>query len=165
MVKEVHASAGADFLDYILTDAIATPAEHEAVYAEAFMALPLPLLPNSHRSHYPLDSVDRGPACAWGRRTAVLALYEHYKLDPDLFTRWLNVLEALREGPEGGGRGVLVIQDGAFPAISLPVLREYQHRVRRQRTGAILARSGKSGKDVYYVWVYGYVCTCICMYM
>ena len=98
----MHASAGADFLDYILTDAIASPAEHEAVYTEAVMALPLPLLPNSHRSHYPLEKMDRGLSCAWGRRTAVLALYEHYKLDPDLFTRWLRVLEALRDEPEGG---------------------------------------------------------------
>ena len=141
MVKEVHASAGADFLDYILTDAIASPVEHEAVYTEAVMALPLPLLPNSHRSHYPLEKMDRGPSCAWGHRTAVLALYEHYKLDPDLFTRWLHVLEALRDEPEGGVGAVLVIQDGAFPALSLPVLREYQRRVRRQRTGAISARS------------------------
>jgi hypothetical protein len=162
-IKEVHGSSGAPFIDYILSDLIALPPEHALVYTESLLAMPPPLLPNSHRSLYPLPLTSLTPpaaaerTCEWRpNATAVLALYEHYKLDPHLFRRWLAVLRQLRPptsprdrrdddddevvveeeerrgargagaswaGGRGGGGYVLVLQQGAYPALTNRVLR------------------------------------------
>ena len=112
MVKEVHATSGAPFMDYIIADRVALPPEYAPLFVEAVLSLPPSFLPNSHRSNYPsVSSVTMHPSrtlrgagereregegeedCEWGAdKVALLALYEHYKLDPRLFQRWVSLV-------------------------------------------------------------------------
>jgi len=119
VVKEVHATSGAPFIDYILSDFVAVPPEHASLFAESFLAMPPSLLPNSHRSNYKLHLLQQHHEhmeCEWDtKKVALLALYEHYKLDPLLFARWLSIVQMYNAS------SVLVVQEGAYPALSTPV--------------------------------------------
>ena len=86
VVKEVHATSGAPFLDYILADLVALPPEQAPLFVESVLAVPPSMLPNSHSTHYPTSTcphqLHHVPAeCEWpDKRVALLALYEHYKV-------------------------------------------------------------------------------------
>lgn len=130
-VKEVHATSGAAFFDYIVADAVALPPEHAPLFRESVLALPPSMLPNSHRALYPTGQARlheprapaAHPACEWDDgtgRVGLLALYEHYKVDPDAMATWLAIAKDTQ--------AALVMQAGAFPALTTPVLHERARR-------------------------------------
>jgi hypothetical protein len=159
-------------MDYIIADRVALPPEYAPWFVEAVLSIPPSLLPNSHRSNYPsIPSVTMHPSrtlrgggeregeeegeedCEWGAgKVALLALYEHYKLDPQLFQRWLSLVSAHVHQPEHIHQGenvlmtsettsftnesssspasaVLVLQEGAYPLLTTPVLRRLAAKV------------------------------------
>lgn len=130
----MHATSGAAFFDYIVADAVALPPEHAPLFVESVLALPPSLLPNSHSTLYAAGEAGgvqeqradgAHAACEWadatGRgRVGLLALYEHYKVEPGAMTTWLAIAKDTQ--------AALVMQAGAFPALTTPVLQE---RVRR----------------------------------
>ena len=153
-------------MDYIIADRVALPPEYAPLFVEAVLSMPPSLLPNSHRSNYPsVTSVTvhtsrtlRGAGeregegegeedCEWGAgKVALLALYEHYKLDPQLFQRWLSLVSehvhqgehvlmtsettfSTNESSSSPTSAVLVLQEGAYPLLTTPVLRRLAAKV------------------------------------
>jgi predicted O-linked N-acetylglucosamine transferase (SPINDLY family) len=82
---------GADFYDYILTDAFVTPPEQQRHFAERFMVLPHCYLPGDSRR-----AIDRPPTraeCALPDYGFVFCCFNaSYKILPDVFARWMRLL-------------------------------------------------------------------------
>ncbi|MDQ2962949.1 MAG: glycosyltransferase, partial [Pseudomonadota bacterium] len=82
---------GADFYDYILTDAFVTPPEQQPNFAERFMVLPHCYLPGDSRR-----SVDRTPTraeCGLPETGVVFCCFNSsYKILPGIFAAWMRLL-------------------------------------------------------------------------
>jgi predicted O-linked N-acetylglucosamine transferase (SPINDLY family) len=87
---------GADFYDYILTDAFVTPPEQQQYFAERFMVLPHCYLPGDSRR-----TIDRAPTraeCALPENGFVFCCFNaSYKILPDVFALWMRLLRRLPE--------------------------------------------------------------------
>jgi protein O-GlcNAc transferase len=85
-------TTGADFMDYILGDAVVTPPEHQAFYSEKIVALP--------DSFFPLDTGKR-MAAPPARAEAGLpetgfvfcCFNRNWKITPPVFNIWLRLLQ------------------------------------------------------------------------
>jgi predicted O-linked N-acetylglucosamine transferase (SPINDLY family) len=106
-MKEYIGTMGADYIQYLITDQIATPIEYEQYYTEKFIYMPHSFLANSfayqapHMSspQYTLPS-DNNPqinACgAYHTASFVFCnLNKQLKFQPDLFRQWLSILQAV----------------------------------------------------------------------
>jgi predicted O-linked N-acetylglucosamine transferase (SPINDLY family) len=82
---------GADFYDYILTDAFVTPPEQQSNFAERFMVLPHCYLAGDSRR-----SIDRTPTraeCGLPDTGVVFCCFNaSYKILPDVFALWMRLL-------------------------------------------------------------------------
>jgi len=85
------ATLGADFYDYILTDAFVTPPDQQQYFAERFMVLPHCYLPGDSRR-----AIDRPPTraeCALPADGFVFCCFNaSYKILPETFALWMRVL-------------------------------------------------------------------------
>ena len=96
-------SMGSQYVDYIVTDKVASPPQHEAWYSEKFLYLPESFFPVSHAFLYP----EVGDAAGDERRRLrakyglpkdgfVLASFNKFiKLDKHLWEVWMDLLKAI----------------------------------------------------------------------
>lgn len=96
-------SMGSQYVDYIVTDKVASPPQHEAWYSEKFLYLPESFFPVSHAFLYP----EVGDAAGAERRRLrakyglpkdgfVLASFNKFiKLDKHLWEVWMDLLKAI----------------------------------------------------------------------
>lgn len=91
-------SMGARFMDYMLTDALATPPDAAAAYDERFVVLPDSYILNSHQLRFqslPWDNAGKlRERYELGSEDDVLFCnFNHlFKITPDVFARWMAVL-------------------------------------------------------------------------
>lgn len=83
---------GADFIDYIVADAIVAPMEHQADYSEKIVHLPNTYQPNDRQrkiSDEPLTRAD----CGLPENAFVFCSFNNsYKLNPTMFDVWMHLL-------------------------------------------------------------------------
>lgn len=85
-------STGADFLDYIITDTIVTPAESQLYYSEYFVYLPDTYQINSQT--YCTSSTPSRKSCRLPENAFVYCSFaNHYKIEPTIFNIWMNLLK------------------------------------------------------------------------
>jgi len=86
-------TSGADFIDYLIGDAIVTPLEHEAHFSERIAQMPLCYQPND--SHRALPAPQ--PRAAWGlpaQSPVLCGFHQSYKISREVFHSWCRVLQA-----------------------------------------------------------------------
>lgn len=87
------ASTGADFIDYLITDGIVVPPEHERFYSEKLIRLPHCYQMNHRPS---LNGLSREHRTDWGlpeQGVVFCSFNQAYKLDADLFAVWMRILD------------------------------------------------------------------------
>lgn len=88
-------SMGADFIDWIITDRIVTPPETQAFYSEKFAYLPHCYQVNDRDQEIVEPSPTRA-ACGLPEGGVVFTCFcTHYKIDPLIWERWMNILKAV----------------------------------------------------------------------
>eukprot|EP00242_Pyramimonas_sp_CCMP2087_P002004 CAMPEP_0198229818 /NCGR_PEP_ID=MMETSP1445-20131203/114322_1 /TAXON_ID=36898 /ORGANISM="Pyramimonas sp., Strain CCMP2087" /LENGTH=735 /DNA_ID=CAMNT_0043910293 /DNA_START=97 /DNA_END=2304 /DNA_ORIENTATION=+ len=97
-------SYGSSFIDYIISDTVASPPSSSAGHVEKFLYIPNTFFPNSHKQIYPpphfgLQGIDRmamRQTLGVADDTFVLASFnKHLKLSQEMFQTWLDILEAV----------------------------------------------------------------------
>ncbi|MDX2109235.1 MAG: hypothetical protein SFY80_03235 [Verrucomicrobiota bacterium] len=85
-------TTGADYIDYFIVDAIVAPPEHRTHFTEALVTMPDCYLPADNRQ--PVDEVKPArQSCGLPDAAVILAAFHPaYKLDPNLFRTWMNIL-------------------------------------------------------------------------
>ena len=91
-------TTGAAFFDYVITDPIVTPEDHEPFYSEKFVYMPHCYQINNNRQ----PIADR----RWHRKDVGLpsdafvfcCFCSHYKLDPVMFGSWMRIMDQVPEG-------------------------------------------------------------------
>jgi protein O-GlcNAc transferase len=86
-------TCGVDFFDYLITDEIVTPPDATSCYSETFVFMPHCYQVN--HAHHKIADI------AWTREDLNLPIRgpvyccfcTHYKIDPDLFDSWMNILK------------------------------------------------------------------------
>ena len=82
---------GADFYDYILTDAFVTPPEQQPYFAERFMVLPHCYLAGDPRR--PIDRPPTRAECGLPEKGVVFCCFNaSYKILPGVFALWMRLL-------------------------------------------------------------------------
>ena len=87
-------TSGADYIDYLISDAIVTPLEHQAHYSERLAQMPLCYQPNDSRRAVPQLQA----RAAWGLPEHALVLcgfHQSYKISQAVFDSWCRLLNAL----------------------------------------------------------------------
>jgi len=87
-------TSGADYIDYLIGDAVVTPLEHAAHYSERIAQMPLCYQPNDSRRALPLVR----PRGTWGLPEQALVLcgfHQSYKISSEVFGSWCRLLHAL----------------------------------------------------------------------
>jgi len=90
------ASTGADFLDYVVGDAVVTPLAHAADYSECIAQMPHSYQPNDDRRVLP----PAPPRAALGLpedATVLCCFNQSYKITPELVSLWARILGELPE--------------------------------------------------------------------
>ncbi|MEW6267028.1 MAG: tetratricopeptide repeat protein [Thermodesulfobacteriota bacterium] len=89
---------GADFIDYLLADAVVTPPEHASFYTEKLVLLPGCYQINDHRqpvSPRPFRRSDFGlPEAAF----VFCSFNQSYKIHPNVFQSWTRILQEVPGG-------------------------------------------------------------------
>ncbi|HSB25575.1 MAG TPA: hypothetical protein VLE94_20940 [Burkholderiaceae bacterium] len=87
-------TSGADYIDYVIGDAVVTPLRHEGHFSERIAQMPLCYQPNDSRRALPQPQ----PRAAWGLPDGALVLcgfHQSYKISRDVFASWCRLLRAL----------------------------------------------------------------------
>ncbi|HEY6354814.1 MAG TPA: hypothetical protein VIY30_10015 [Burkholderiaceae bacterium] len=87
-------TSGADYIDYLIGDAVVTPLAHEAHFSECIAQMPLCYQPND--SHRALPQLL--PRSAWGLPDQALVLcgfHQSYKISREVFASWCRLLHVL----------------------------------------------------------------------
>ncbi len=88
-------SMGADFIDWIITDRIVTPPASQPAYSEKFAYLPHCYQVNDNAQEIAEPPLSRA-ACGLPEQGVVFTCFcTHYKIDPLIWTRWMNILKAV----------------------------------------------------------------------
>lgn len=84
---------GADYIQYVITDTITSPIEHEHTYTEKFIHLPQSFFANVHAVTSELDppSVQYTPKNLF----TFCNFNKHLKISPQIFTLWLDALQQI----------------------------------------------------------------------
>ncbi|CAA2140525.1 tetratricopeptide repeat protein [Hyphomicrobium sp. ghe19] len=84
---------GADFIDYILADAVVAPMEHQPDYSEKIVHLPNTYQPNDRQRVISQEPVTRAD-CGLPEDAFVFCSFNNsYKLNPTMFDVWMHVLK------------------------------------------------------------------------
>jgi predicted O-linked N-acetylglucosamine transferase (SPINDLY family) len=89
------ASSGADFIDYMITDIVATPPEAAPDYSEALLWLPHAFQPNDDRQEIAAEATTRA---RWGLPAdgvVFASLNQGFKIEPASFALWMELLREL----------------------------------------------------------------------
>lgn len=87
-------TSGADYIDYLIGDAIVTPLQHAAHFSERIAQMPLCYQPNDSCRALPQPQ----PRTAWGLPEHALVLcgfHQSYKISHEVFDSWCRLLHAL----------------------------------------------------------------------
>jgi predicted O-linked N-acetylglucosamine transferase (SPINDLY family) len=87
-------TSGADYIDYLIGDAVVTPLEHAAHFSEKIAQMPLCYQPNDSQRALPASQ----PRAAWGLADDVPVLcgfHQSYKISREVFASWCRLLHAL----------------------------------------------------------------------
>ena len=87
-------TSGADYIDYLIGDAIVTPLADEAHFSERIAQMPLCYQPNDSRRALPQAQ----PRSHWGLPGHALVLcgfHQSYKISREVFHSWCRLLQAL----------------------------------------------------------------------
>jgi len=87
-------TSGADYIDYLIGDAVVTPLEHAAHFSERIAQMPLCYQPNDSRRALPQPQ----PRAMWGLPEQALVLcgfHQSYKISREVFDSWCRLLHAL----------------------------------------------------------------------
>jgi predicted O-linked N-acetylglucosamine transferase (SPINDLY family) len=87
-------TSGADYIDYLIGDAIVTPLEHAAHFSEKIAQMPLCYQPNDSQRALPALQ----PRAVWGLADDALVLcgfHQSYKISREVFASWCRLLHAL----------------------------------------------------------------------
>jgi protein O-GlcNAc transferase len=87
-------TSGADFIDYVIGDAIVTPLANEAHYSEKIVQLPGCYQPNDARRARP-QPTRRADAGLPDDTTVLCAFHQSYKISAAVFDRWCELLQRL----------------------------------------------------------------------
>jgi protein O-GlcNAc transferase len=88
-------SSGADFIDYLITDIVATPPEAAADYSESLLWLPHTFQPNDDRQEIAAETTGRA---RWGLPSdgvVFASLNQGFKIEPATFALWMDLLREL----------------------------------------------------------------------
>ncbi|WP_045836081.1 tetratricopeptide repeat protein [Hyphomicrobium sp. 99] len=84
---------GADFIDYILADAVVAPMEHQPDYSEKIVHLPNTYQPNDRQRKISDEPVTRAD-CGLPENAFVFCSFNNsYKLNPTIFDVWMHLLK------------------------------------------------------------------------
>lgn len=90
---------GSKYIDYIITDNVATPPHLALAHTEKLLVMPGTFFPNSMPTMIPLDTPDPRPrhiSQNWeglpAGRFVLCSFNKHLKIDPALFQVWLSIL-------------------------------------------------------------------------
>jgi protein O-GlcNAc transferase len=86
------ATMGADFIDYILADAIVTPMEHQADYSEKIVQLPNTYQPNDRQRKISDEPITRADCGLPDNAFVFCSFNNSYKLTPTIFDVWMRLL-------------------------------------------------------------------------
>ncbi|WP_319525214.1 tetratricopeptide repeat protein [uncultured Desulfosarcina sp.] len=87
-------TSGASFFDYIVTDPIVTPLEHASHYSEKLVHMPHSYQVNSSKAVSLHTKFRSRRSMGLPERGSVFAAFlAGYKIDPELFTCWANILK------------------------------------------------------------------------
>ena len=87
-------TSGADYVDYLIGDAVTTPLEHAAHFSEKLAQMPLCYQPNDAKRALPAPST----RADWGAPQGVpllAAFHQSYKISPEVFDSWCRILHAV----------------------------------------------------------------------
>jgi predicted O-linked N-acetylglucosamine transferase (SPINDLY family) len=88
-------TSGADFIDYLIADAIIIPLEEEKFYSEKIVRLPGCYQAND-RKRAIADETPTRAECGLPERGFVFCSFNHnYKLTPPMFDVWMRILQAV----------------------------------------------------------------------
>ena len=86
-------TSGADYIDYLIGDAVVTPLAHEAHFSERIAQMPLCYQPNDSQRALP----QLQPRSVWGLPEQALVLcgfHQSYKISREVFASWCRLLHA-----------------------------------------------------------------------
>jgi protein O-GlcNAc transferase len=87
-------SSGADFIDYVITDAFVTPPEAEAFYSERPLRLPNCYCPSDTRRPVAEGAPTRGESGLPDAGFVFCCFNNPYKILPEVFAAWMRILAA-----------------------------------------------------------------------
>jgi protein O-GlcNAc transferase len=86
-------TSGAEFLDYIITDRIVTPEDQSAFYSEQLVYLPHSYQVNDQNQKISNTTFSRSDFNLPERAFVFCSFTNNYKIDPDMFGIWMNLLK------------------------------------------------------------------------
>lgn len=86
---------GADFIDYVITDRIATPSEQQANFAERFLHLPDCYCPSDTRREISQQAPSREASGLPANAFVFCCFNNSYKILPHVFDVWMRLLGAV----------------------------------------------------------------------
>ena len=93
-----HATLGADYIDYLITDKVAVPMEYAEFYDEKLVHLPNSFVVTDHKqsAQRVLDHDNCATRADFGIPEAKIVFCcfsQHHKIDPAVFRVWMNILK------------------------------------------------------------------------
>lgn len=134
------ATTGADFIDYLIGDAVVTPPEHDRWYAEAVVRLPHCYLVTD-AGEAPPPAPPRAAAGLPAAGFVFCDFNQHAKITPELFAAWMRILRRVQGSVlwllDGPGRANLLAHAAAAGVdaarvVFAPRLPRRQHLARLQ---------------------------------
>jgi predicted O-linked N-acetylglucosamine transferase (SPINDLY family) len=87
-------SSGADYIDYLIADSVAIPAQHDRDFSERIVRLPHCFLPNDDRQPIADESPSRRDLGLPDTGFVFCAFNNAYKINPIVFDCWARLLQA-----------------------------------------------------------------------
>ncbi len=88
-------TSGHDFYDYILTDQIVTPLEHQSFYTEKFLYMPGCYQINSGESKFSESNTSREEHFLPEKAIVLACFNQSFKIDASTFKCWIEILKEL----------------------------------------------------------------------
>lgn len=104
-------SMGADFIDYIITDKIVTPPEHQEFYTEKFLYMPNCYQANDDMLEISPEATTRSEHGLPETGVVFCSFNQTYKIEPVLFRTWMNILKRVPDSVLWLFKGSIFLED------------------------------------------------------
>ena len=91
-------TSGTDFIDYLITDKVVTPADQARFYSEKLVFLPHCYQANDDAMPVPADSYKRSDFGLADNAVVFCCFNQPYKIDPVVFNAWMAILKTVPNG-------------------------------------------------------------------